>query len=348
MHGPLRRLTLVAVLGAVVVSPLGHAPISRASGAAFTIRAVRTRLEQVTLRRAVTVDAYVGVIYAPAAGLSTREGAARRLGHRLTSSMTALARLRLTGPTARLARSLEAADRRFAALLERVAATVALLPFSRALTAVTLAANRATAAEHRLRQSVGLTARDPWFSPHPRGEVIYSDDLLEHHAGVNWQTTSTVHYGHGGLQLDLSDAQKLTARPGTSYSFDADHVSAQVTGRPRSGDPYYGLACPTTGTSTIVATVRPAGRWTLGIDLYPFFTAVSHLISPRANTVRLDCEQFAPGLATGKLYLNGHFLGAASAALDLGPASPSLLAIGDGSRSSPVVFTNWSVARQAP
>ena len=203
--------------------------------------------------------------------------------------------------------------------------------------------------------SVGLPRDDPWLSAQPVGEPLYSDSLSTPHGNIKWLMGSNVRSAAGGLELGAAADANAGTGPSTPYTFDGRHITVQVDETAVTGNPYIGIACPPVANvqdSHAIGQIGPGAQWSIGLLHLNRSGYLMHAATPattvkvgHTNHLRVDCDEWRPGLTTVRLYVNGQFLGAASGAFTLDPTKEAGLAIVSPKAPALVTFTNWRVSK---
>ena len=89
------------------------------------------------------------------------------------------------------------------------------------------------------------------------------------------------------------------------------------------------------------------------IGIYRQFGSSEMLLGPTSssavkagqwNHLRLDCDQFAPGFTTARLYVNGTFVGSRTAPLAIKPGYEAGVNVVSTGAAATAQFKNWSVS----
>jgi hypothetical protein len=210
-------------------------------------------------------------------------------------------------------------------------------------------------AETSLRARLGLPRTDPWLGPQPLGPTIYTDSLSGPHGKVKWLMGSNVRYAAGGLELSAAARRNGLTGPSTPYTFDSRHIAVQIDERTLKGDPYVGIMCAplaNVSNTNAVGQIGPWAQWSIGVlrlnspgYLLNTPTASKAIKVGQTNHLRVDCDEWRPGLTTVRVYVNGEFMGSSSGAFSLQPTREAGVAIVSPKTASLVKFTNWQVSK---
>ena len=350
------RIALVAGACALGVAGCGgSSSSSTTSRSTPTHSAAAAKFRPLLLGLDVASDAYVSAVYGGQPSLTEERSAIAK--ERDAVYTTDLAVRKLTVP--------QAAQAAFVAYLTQSGHVVAALdqlskqPTMRAihshLSAVSPVYSTFFTAETKLRASVGLPKDDPWLRAQQPGPTVYRNSLSAPHGQIKWETASNVRYADGGLELAAAANHNATTGPQTPYTFDGRHVTAQVDAKALTGNPYIGIACPratNVADSHLIGQIGPGATWSIGVFrlqqngyLMRSLTPTKAVKVGQTNRIRVDCDEWHPGLTTVRLYVNGQFLGAASGAYELAATQEAGLAIISPKTPAVVKFTNWQVSK---
>lgn len=202
----------------------------------------------------------------------------------------------------------------------------------------------------------------PRFRSKAAGSVIYRDALSSPQRAINWDISANAYYSGGGLTLSVPGGAVLTTGPVTNFTFsyDARHVTVQVDAVQTRGSGYFGIICPALvgrPSTSVAGQLAPNGApafsqinlrgsaFLLRVIPPPGVSANKPVANPKVfNHLRLDCDQYSPGLMTMRLYVNGIYAGASSAAVQLERRSAPGLVVASSRATAAAVFKNWSVS----
>jgi hypothetical protein len=208
---------------------------------------------------------------------------------------------------------------------------------------------------HALRASLGLPPHDPWYAAKPLGKTVYTDSMNGPHKRISWLLGPNVKWAAGGLEISAAAGHNGISGPNTPYSFDSRHVSIEVDAKAVTGNPYFGIACPPQAgdlTTHMVGQIGPGAKWSIGVLHMNGTSYLLHALTPdpvvktgQTNHLRVDCDQYAPGLTTLRLYLDGKLMGADSAAMSLDPGREAGVAVVSSGPAATVKYSNWRVSQ---
>jgi hypothetical protein len=216
-----------------------------------------------------------------------------------------------------------------------------------------------TPAAAAVTKDLGLPAKEPWFGPQPAGPLVYRDDFTKPGTFATGQGSTEA---DGTLSVVYGNGSVSTSEAST-HAFDGRNTTTQVSVTlPSSGnDVRAGLLCPDVGKKVAVGGgVEGDGKWALfNYDISTGSTTIFAADNLPAgagltHTVRLDCQQYAPGIVTARLYVDGSRVGEQSLGGQL-PADetqpdasdPAVLAVNAGTAPATFLFHDFSVATLA-
>ncbi len=351
------RVAAAACASALLIGGCGDSSSSSSTSTpAPTPTAAATGFEPVLLRLDVYGDAYTSAVYGGQADL--------------TAERTAIAKERDTVyATDRAVRKLKtppAAQRALVGYLTQSGYVVAALdrlykqPNMHAIqtqlgSTLSPSITKFLEAETPLRASLGLPKYDPWLSERPVGETIYSDTLSAPSSKLRRLMGSNVRFAGGGLEVAAAANLNGLTGPSTPYNFDGRHIAVQVDATALKGNPYIGIVCPpgrNVPDSHLVGQIAPGAQWSIGVLHLERNGYLMHaperskaIKVGKTNHLRVDCDQWRPGLTTVRVYVNGQFLGASSGAFSLDPSKEAGVAIVSPTTAALVKFTNWRVSK---
>ena len=350
------QLAAAASACAIGVAGCGSSSSSSTSSATTpTPSAAAAKFEPLLLQLDVASDAYVTAVYGGQPSLAAERAAIAK--ERDAVYATDLAVRKVTVPQASQAAFVAYLTQsgRIVAALDQLYRQPTMEAIHSKLSAVSPVYSRFFTAETKLRASVGLPKDDPWLSAQQADPTVYSDSLSAPHGHIKWAMASNVRYADGGLEIAAAANHNATTGPQTPYNFDGRHVTVQVDAKALKGDPYIGIACPpatNVADSHLIGQTGPGATWSIGVlrfqqngYLMRSLTATKTVKAGDTNRIRVDCDEWHPGLTTVRLYVNGHFLGAASGAYELAADREAGLAIISPKTPAVVKFTNWQVSK---
>jgi hypothetical protein len=296
--------------------------------------------------------------------VATARSAVMNLHDALAADDASLGRLRLSGPAAGDLKALIGVDDRYVTGLTTVTAAADVQALTSQLYALqsTLIDDSPSAA--KLAKDLGV--KEPWMETRPVVRTVYTD---------NFTTTTTfstsqgpggaVTEGGGHLTFSVVPQHVIRTYPTATHAFDGAHVTTQVDATPSTGDALlsYGLVCPHVKQQSAVIVIIGGGKYAIGVvdhanalRLYVPFDAASAIRTGTAtNHLSLDCDQYAPGITTVRLAVNGMHVDTVSVPGDLpvdetepGNIDPGVVVANSTPTGVGVVFANWSVSAIGP
>ncbi len=349
------RVVSMGCVAALAVAGCGSGRSSSTSTSTTSTASAAVNPAVVTLLEAqdVSVGGYDALIYAPAPTLAAEKTLLSELRDALYKGNLQIRKYTLPTASRTTLNDWFTANSAVVAALDQLGQKPSLDAIGAALkTQLTPALTKYNNAVAALGRALGIKG-DPWYRAKAKGALIYTDSLSAPHGKIKWLQGANVSYSHGGLTISAVKGGNGQTGPTTPYTFDGRHIAVEVDAKPVSGQPFYGIQCPvptTPAEGTLVGQVTPDGKWLIGIKRNPSSieltapTTNAAIKAGQVNRLRLDCDQFAPGSATARLYANGKLLGSASAPMDLTPNYEAGLAvISPADAASSAVFSNWSV-----
>lgn len=350
------RIAAVACACAVGVAGCGgssssssSAPPTRPSSAAAS------QFAPVLLQLDVQGPAYSSAVYGGQPNATAERGAIAKLRATVYETDLAVRKLKAPAPAQQALGTYLTDSGKLVAALDHLYQEPSMQAIHSGIPSLTPNITKFLDAETALRTRLGLPKNDPWLQAQPLGPTVYSDSLSGPHGKIKWLMGFNVHYGSGGLEVSAAAGRNGLTGPSTPYTFDSRHIAVQVDETTLKGDPYVGIMCaPMTSApdSHAVGQIGPGANWSLGVLRlnHPGYLMVgltpTKAVKPgQTNHLRVDCDEWRPGLTTVRLYVNGQFQGASSGAFSVNPQDEAGVAIVSPKTASLVKFTNWQVSK---